>query len=46
MKSNSKEIYCPPQTEVLEVRSEGVICQSGDPTNVTNPFGGFGELPW
>lgn len=45
MKTNPKELYCAPQTEVLEVRYEGFICVS-DPTQVTNPFEGFEETLW
>ena len=39
-----KQKYCSPGTEVLELRSEGVICTSnGTNTTVTNPFEDFTE---
>lgn len=41
MKPNSKELYCPPEAEVLELQNEGVVCVSG-----TDPFNGFTELEW
>ena len=37
-----KRQYASPGTEVLELRNEGVICASVDPT-VTNPFEGLQE---
>lgn len=29
MKTNQKELYLSPEAEVFEVKTEGVICQSG-----------------
>ena len=39
MEKNIKEMYCSPETKVFEVKTEGVICQSGDPLLYDNPFG-------
>ena len=33
-----KETYIKPSTEVVDVRTEGVICASGDPQWNNNPF--------
>lgn len=35
-----KENYITPATEAVDVRTEGVICASGDPQDYNNPFGG------
>lgn len=29
MKSDIMGMYCPPEAKIFEVRTEGVICQSG-----------------
>ena len=36
---NKKELYDAPSMHIFEVKTEGVICASGDPQNYTNPFG-------
>lgn len=41
---NKKELYDAPSMHIFEVKTEGVICASGDPQNYTNPFGD--ELSW
>ena len=35
-----KERYFSPETEVMELRLEGVIALSGEPQNYVDPFGG------
>jgi len=42
---NKKELYQAPETEVLEVKTEGIICASGGPVSPSNPFGGY-EQDW
>ena len=37
MKTKRKEIYKVPETEVLELKIEGVVCQSGDIPN-SDPY--------
>lgn len=39
MNTKHKELYQTPQTDVLEVKTEGVICQSMDPLDPFNPGG-------
>lgn len=41
-----KQKYCSPGTEVLELRSEGVICSSDHNLTVTDPFDGLDEILW
>ena len=46
-----KQKYCSPGTEVLELRSEGVICTSDHNLSdynlmVTDPFDGLFENLW
>lgn len=41
-----KQKYCSPGTEVLELRSEGVICTSDHNLTVTDPFDGLIENLW
>ena len=40
-----KETYEAPRVEILEVKSEGIICASGRNVNPSNPFGGS-EYNW
>ena len=40
MEPNKKEIYCSPEVKIFEVKTEGVICASGDPQPYNDPFGG------
>ena len=40
-----KELYLSPETEVIEIRTEGVIAASPDPI-VANPFSGLTEEDW
>ena len=40
-----KELYLSPETEVIEIRTEGVIAASSNPI-VTNPFEGITEEDW
>lgn len=37
---DNKELYEVPSMQVFEVKTEGVICASGDPQPYNNPFGG------
>ena len=37
IKDKNKEVYTSPQTEVLEVRFEGIVCQSLNGDNVIEP---------
>jgi hypothetical protein len=39
MNTKHKELYQTPQTDALEVKTEGVICQSMDPLDPFNPGG-------
>ena len=42
-----KELYLSPETEVMELKLEGVVAASAEITTVTDPFAGFGsELEW
>lgn len=41
MMENIKKTYCPPEVEVREVQTEGLICASPGPFN--SPFSGNGE---
>ena len=42
-----KTIYCPPETQVLVLRSEGVICTSvNSDMTITDPFDGIFENLW
>lgn len=41
-----KETYEAPQVEILEVKSEGIICASGGGVNPNNPFSGWPEDTW
>lgn len=41
MMKNNERTYCPPEVEVLEVKSEGLVCASPGPFN--SPFSGTGE---
>lgn len=41
MMENIKKTYCPPEVEVREVQTEGLICASPGPYN--SPFSGTGE---
>ena len=34
-----KELYDAPSMHIFEVKTEGVICASGDPQDYDNPFG-------
>lgn len=37
-------VYIAPQTELIEVYEEGLLCLSGDAINIGDPgFGGFGS---
>ena len=45
MITNLKQPYCSPETEVLVIRHEGVICTS-DPMLVVNPFDENEEEEW
>jgi hypothetical protein len=38
METKHKELYETPETEVLELKSEGVICTSGDVIDPLDPF--------
>ena len=38
---NIERTYCPPEVEVREVQTEGLICSSPGPYN--SPFSGTGE---
>lgn len=40
-----KELYYSPETVVMELHSEGVVCASGTP-DVSNPFSGNNEYEW
>lgn len=46
MHMKEKELYEAPRTDVLEVKSEGIICASGGGTNPNNPFSGWPEDTW
>lgn len=35
-----KERYFSPETEVMELRLDGMIAASGDPQDYVDPFGG------
>lgn len=39
---NNYENYQAPYAEVVEVKSEGVVCASGD----RNPYGNGGDEEW
>jgi len=41
MMENIDRTYCPPEVEVREVHTEGLICSSPGPFN--SPFSGTGE---
>ena len=43
---NKKQFYSSPETEVVQVRLEGVIAASAEITGVNNPFSGNTELDW
>ncbi len=45
MLMKEKELYYSPETEVMELHSEGVVCASANP-DVCNPFSGNNELEW
>jgi hypothetical protein len=38
METNLKEIYQSPEVQVIEVRSEGLICDSADKEGYGNAF--------
>lgn len=42
---NDKTLYEAPSTMVFEVKTEGVICQSGVNAN-RNSYGAANELTW
>lgn len=44
MKTKTKDLYETPTILVVDVKTEGVICASGDPKPYSNPFGD--ELTW
>ena len=39
METKNKELYEALSTLVFEVKTEGVVCASGDPQKYVNPFG-------
>ena len=41
--SNTKTIYCPPQTEVFSFQCEGAFCQSPDPLTIQS-LANFNDL--
>ena len=46
MKPNKKEMYNSPEVDIFEVKTEGVICTSGELTlDYETPFEGD-ELVW
>jgi len=46
MKPNKKEMYNSPEVDIFEVKTEGVICTSGELTlDYETPFEGE-ELIW
>ena len=46
MKPNKKEMYLSPEVDIFEVKTEGVICTSGELTlDYETPFEGD-ELVW
>ena len=46
MKPNKKEMYNSPEVDIFEVKTEGVICTSGELTvDYATPFEGD-ELVW
>ncbi len=46
MEIKKKELYLSPEVHIFEVKSEGVICTSGELTlNYVTPFEGD-ELVW
>ena len=42
----AKNKYCPPQTDILEVALEGVMCQSGGVDMGLDNFVGENRDPW
>lgn len=38
MKMNAEKDYVPPETEVLEVSTEGLVCASPSKYQYNNPF--------
>lgn len=45
MMKENQEVYASPQVEVIEIKAQAVICQSGD-IDTGNPFGDNGEEEW
>lgn len=45
MKKENQEVYASPHVEVIEIKAQAVICQSG-PVNTGNPFGDNEEEEW
>ena len=47
METKNKIIYAPPMAETVEVKAEGVICQSVTGTNGAPTYNGFNtEEEW
>lgn len=42
MENKKKKTYATPTTDVVEVKTERILCGSGDP-QFYNPFNGGGE---
>ena len=47
MEKIQSEFYLPPETAVIPIRSEGVVCSSDVTDDLKATFTGFGEeLDW
>ena len=44
MNQQNKSTYESPQVEIVELKSEGMICASGGNVTPNNPFGGTEEI--
>ena len=46
MERYDKELYCAPSTTVVEVKFEGVICQSGLMDATRSGYGDAENMDW